>query len=291
MSDTSQGPGWWLASDGRWYPPEAVPGPLPQASETQSPLAPGGSVPAAIPASGPSVPPGVPEYGFQPGADIGAPPSDASVAGAPWGPPPGTPGYGAPPAANGYGPPPGSPEYGPPPGTNGYGPPQGANGYGPPPGTNGYGPPQGANGYGPPPGTNGYGPPQGANGYGPPPVVPGYSSMPAPEYGYGYQPGYPGYGFVPVAKTNGFAIASLVCSLLWIFGLTGVLAIVFGFVARSQIKQSGGGQRGNGLALAGIIIGFISVIATVLVFVAVAVIDHHCHQNGTCTFTTLNTGS
>ncbi len=26
MSDTSQGPGWWLASDGRWYPPESHPG-------------------------------------------------------------------------------------------------------------------------------------------------------------------------------------------------------------------------------------------------------------------------
>jgi len=26
MSDTSQGPGWWLASDGRWYPPEQHPG-------------------------------------------------------------------------------------------------------------------------------------------------------------------------------------------------------------------------------------------------------------------------
>src|SRR5664279_1262778 len=25
MSDTSQGPGWWLASDGRWYPPESLP--------------------------------------------------------------------------------------------------------------------------------------------------------------------------------------------------------------------------------------------------------------------------
>jgi hypothetical protein len=24
MSDTSQGPGWWLASDGKWYPPEAA---------------------------------------------------------------------------------------------------------------------------------------------------------------------------------------------------------------------------------------------------------------------------
>lgn len=26
MSDVSQGPGWWQASDGRWYPPEQVPG-------------------------------------------------------------------------------------------------------------------------------------------------------------------------------------------------------------------------------------------------------------------------
>ena len=28
MRDTSQGPGWWLASDGKWYPPETAP-PLP----------------------------------------------------------------------------------------------------------------------------------------------------------------------------------------------------------------------------------------------------------------------
>ncbi|HVA03928.1 MAG TPA: DUF4190 domain-containing protein [Acidimicrobiales bacterium] len=26
MSDTSQGPGWWQASDGRWYPPQQQPG-------------------------------------------------------------------------------------------------------------------------------------------------------------------------------------------------------------------------------------------------------------------------
>jgi uncharacterized RDD family membrane protein YckC len=25
MSDTSQGPGWWQASDGKWYPPEQAP--------------------------------------------------------------------------------------------------------------------------------------------------------------------------------------------------------------------------------------------------------------------------
>ena len=27
MSDTSQGEGWWLASDGKWYPPESRPPP------------------------------------------------------------------------------------------------------------------------------------------------------------------------------------------------------------------------------------------------------------------------
>jgi len=26
MSDVSQGPGWWLASDNKWYPPESAPG-------------------------------------------------------------------------------------------------------------------------------------------------------------------------------------------------------------------------------------------------------------------------
>ena len=30
MSDSSQGPGWWQASDGKWYPPEQSPGAAPQ---------------------------------------------------------------------------------------------------------------------------------------------------------------------------------------------------------------------------------------------------------------------
>lgn len=32
MSDTQQGPGWWLASDGRWYPPELHPSAQPAAA-------------------------------------------------------------------------------------------------------------------------------------------------------------------------------------------------------------------------------------------------------------------
>lgn len=32
MSDVSQGPGWWLASDGKWYPPDQAPPPPPPPS-------------------------------------------------------------------------------------------------------------------------------------------------------------------------------------------------------------------------------------------------------------------
>ncbi len=51
MSDASQGPGWWLASDGKWYPPQteasAPPPPPPGATPARTPgekLVIGGSV-------------------------------------------------------------------------------------------------------------------------------------------------------------------------------------------------------------------------------------------------------
>jgi uncharacterized protein DUF4190 len=55
------------------------------------------------------------------------------------------------------------------------------------------------------------------------------------------------------------AVASLVCSLFgWICGLGPILGLIFGFVALSQIKQTG--QRGRGMALAGVIIGGILIV-------------------------------
>src|SRR4051794_35365991 len=38
MSDTSQGPGWWLASDGKWYSPEQVLAPDPPAAAPTEPV-------------------------------------------------------------------------------------------------------------------------------------------------------------------------------------------------------------------------------------------------------------
>ena len=147
MSDTSQGPGWWLASDGKWYPPELWTGP---------------------PAAGPG-----------PGAPQSTTPTNRAQA----------------------------PIYG--------------------------------------------------------------GSSPYQPYGYGQQTPY---GAVARRKTNGLAIASLVCSCAGIFliGIPAVLGIIFGFVARSQIRQSQGTQGGDGLAMAGIIVGFGVVALLVVVFVIAA---------------------
>lgn len=147
MSDTSQGPRWWLASDGKWYPPELWTGP---------------------PLTGPAFPQGVPSaYPGQGGAP-------SSSTGAPYG---------------------------------------------------------------------GQFQPQ------------------------GYIP-YAPYG-VPVKRNNGLAVASLVCSCAgFVLFVPAVLGIVFGFVARSQIQRSGGTQGGDGLAIAGIFVGF-AWIALIVILVAV----------------------
>ena len=58
-------------------------------------------------------------------------------------------------------------------------------------------------------------------------------------------------------QTNGLAIASLVSACAASCSSSGcLLGIIFGFVARAQIKRTNGVQQGAGLALAGIIVGF-----------------------------------
>ncbi len=151
MSDTAQGPGWWLASDGKWYPPELWTGP-PNAG-------PAGMPPTQSWAPGPSGP--------------------ASV-------------YGA--AST----PPGAPS-------------------------------------------------SGSASYGP--------GGPYPAGGYGQSPPH-GAGTAATPKTNGLAVASLICSCAGLFFLPVFPGIILGFVAHSQIRRSNGTQRGDGLAIAGIIIGF-----------------------------------
>jgi hypothetical protein len=93
-----------------------------------------------------------------------------------------------------------------------------------------------------------------------------------------YQPAQ----YVLSQTTNGLAIASLVLSLLGLFFVGSILGIIFGFVARSQIRQSGGMQKGDGMALAGIIIGFATLVITLIVIIALAANQQNCSVNGTC---------
>ena len=86
------------------------------------------------------------------------------------------------------------------------------------------------------------------------------------------------------------AIASLVCGIVapctvWVAAIPAILAVVFGFVARGQIKQRQ--QSGGGMALAGIILGFVwialFVIAVIVIIVAAANGDSSCETYyGSC---------
>jgi hypothetical protein len=63
----------------------------------------------------------------------------------------------------------------------------------------------------------------------------------------------------------------LVLSLVWIWGVGSVLAIIFGFIGRRQIRESGNTQGGDGLAIAGIVIGIAGLVGAILATVALAV--------------------
>jgi Domain of unknown function (DUF4190) len=119
----------------------------------------------------------------------------------------------------------------------------------------------------------------------------GYQSVERPsEYAAGYpSQGYPPQGYPSAGyptqgtswnappRTNGLATASLICACAGIvpffFGVPLILGIVFGFVARSQIRNARGAQRGAGMALAGIIVGFSLVGLFILAAVLVAIFD------------------
>lgn len=104
-----------------------------------------------------------------------------------------------------------------------------------------------------------YGPgpeaPQTPSPYGPP-------SGPYPQYQQGPYP----YGYPASSSTNGLAIASLVCGIVWVCGLGSIAAIVCGHIGRSQIRRDR--SQGAGMALAGLILGYVG-LAVVLLYVGV----------------------
>jgi hypothetical protein len=62
---------------------------------------------------------------------------------------------------------------------------------------------------------------------------------------------------VVVRPTNGMAIASMVLGILWLYWIGSILALIFGYVARNEIRKNG--QSGDGMAIAGIVLGWVGV--------------------------------
>jgi hypothetical protein len=61
------------------------------------------------------------------------------------------------------------------------------------------------------------------------------------------------------------AVAALVLGILWLFWLGSVLALVFGYLAKHQIRQRP--QKGGGLATAGIVLGYLGLAVFAFFFI------------------------
>ncbi|GIH10450.1 hypothetical protein Rhe02_85170 [Rhizocola hellebori] len=102
----------------------------------------------------------------------------------------------------------------------------------------------------------------------PPPAMQNWTPPPA-AYGYGY----------PVVKpTNGMAIGAMVTSLVALMGvcfygvggiIAGPVGAILGHVARRQVRERN--QQGEGMAMAGIIVGWIATALGALVVIGLVI--------------------
>jgi len=115
-------------------------------------------------------------------------------------------------------------------------------------------------------------------------------SYPGPQYGMAQlgqtQVGQaqPVPGLVGQQAANGMAIASLVCGLGQLLAgfPAGIAAIILGHLARRRIRETG--ERGDGMARAGLILGYIGTIGFVLlILLIVAVLGVSSSHGGSST--------
>ena len=85
----------------------------------------------------------------------------------------------------------------------------------------------------------------------------------------GVQPAWTG-----AQEKSGKATASLVCGVLFFFWpITALVAVILGHLALSEIKKSAGRLAGQGLAVAGLVLGYIGLAAIpfILIIAAIAI--------------------
>ena len=110
-------------------------------------------------------------------------------------------------------------------------------------------------------------------------VAPAYTPpvYAAPAYG---APAYGGQAYTPApSRTDGLAIASLVAGLVWAGGLGSIAAIITGHMSRGKAKKEG--RQPSGMALAGLILGYLGAAFLVIAFLAAIAIPVFLNQRET----------
>jgi hypothetical protein len=100
-------------------------------------------------------------------------------------------------------------------------------------------------------------------------VTVAYSRPPGQQYYPPYQPYQQPYP--PARPTNGLAVAALVCGAgAFVTGITFIPAIICGHLARREIRRTG--EQGDGMAIAGLVCGYIGGILSIAVILVVGLL-------------------
>lgn len=84
--------------------------------------------------------------------------------------------------------------------------------------------------------------------------------------------GVPSQSFPGSEGTSGKAIASLVCGILFFFLPSAIVAVVMGHLSLSDIKRSAGRLGGRGMAMAGLVLGYLGLsVLPILIIAAIAI--------------------
>jgi hypothetical protein len=100
-----------------------------------------------------------------------------------------------------------------------------------------------------------------------------------PELGanspYSQGPPVPGY-YPPIVPTSGLAIASMICGIAGYFtcyfvGLVGIPAVICGHMALNRINTSPYPMGGRGMAISGLILGYLGILITLGIVTSVVI--------------------
>jgi hypothetical protein len=82
----------------------------------------------------------------------------------------------------------------------------------------------------------------------------------------------PPFGMPAASETSGKAIVSLICGLFFFFLPASIVAVIFGHLSLSDIRKSAGRLKGDGLAIAGLVLGYAGLaVVPVLIIAAIAI--------------------